>query len=118
MISTFSSSGFSSILTMLLISSILVTVSLECFDNLITLTTDIVKPTAEIININIKIIFLILVNYHNILQNKYNYKTYHKDISFLSGRTKAIITKYGIARTDFKRLMIYHQIPNLKKSSW
>ena len=70
------------------------------------------------IKIEKKIIFLILVNYHNILQNKYNYKTYHKDISFLSGRTKAIITKYGIARTDFKRLMIYHQIPNLKKSSW
>ena len=69
-------------------------------------------------HIHCKIIFLILVNYHNILQNKYNYKTYHKDISFLSGRTKAIITKYGIARTDFKRLMIYHQIPNLKKSSW
>ena len=50
--------------------------------------------------------------------HKYNYKSYHKDISFLSGRTKAIITKYGIARTDFKKLMKLHQIPNLQKSSW
>ena len=80
----------------------------------------VINNIFQIKNIKIekKIIFLILVNYHNILQNKYNYKTYHTDISFLSGRTKAIITKYGIARTDFKRLMIYHQIPNLKKSSW
>ena len=64
--------------------------------------------------------FLVINNIFQIknIKNKYNYKTYHKDISFLSGRTKAIITKYGIARTDFKRLMIYHQIPNLKKSSW
>ena len=59
-----------------------------------------------------------MIKNSDLLQNKYNYKRYHKDISFLSGRTKAIITKYGIARTDFKRLMIYHQIPNLKKSSW
>ena len=65
-----------------------------------------------------KLIYLILINNKNLLNNKYNYKNYHKDISFLSGRTKALITKYGIARTDFKRLMIYHQIPNLKKSSW
>ena len=50
--------------------------------------------------------------------NKYNYRSYHKDISFLSGRTKAIITKYGIARTDFKKLMKLQQIPNLQKSSW
>ena len=50
--------------------------------------------------------------------NKYNYRTYHKNISFLSGRTKAIITKYGISRTDFKKLMSLHQIPNLTKSSW
>ena len=49
---------------------------------------------------------------------KYNFKTYHKDISFLSGRTRSIITKYGIARTDFKKLMIHHQIPNIEKSSW
>lgn len=80
----------------------------------------VITNIFQIKNIKVekKLIFLILMNYHNILQNKYNYKTYHKDISFLSGRTKAIITKYGIARTDFKRLMIYHQIPNLKKSSW
>lgn len=65
-----------------------------------------------------KIIYLILIKNSDLLQNKYNYKSYYKDISFLSGRTKAIFTKYGIARTDFKRLMIYYQIPNLKKSSW
>lgn len=65
-----------------------------------------------------KFLYLILIKNKVLLQNKYNYKTYHKDISFLSGRTKAIITNYGLARTDFKRLMIYHQIPNLKKSSW
>ena len=53
-----------------------------------------------------------------LLTNKYNFKTYHKDISFLSGRTRSIITKYGIARTDFKKLMIHHQIPNIEKSSW
>lgn len=65
-----------------------------------------------------KLIYLILINNQTILNNKYNYLSIHKDISFLSGRTKAIITKYGIARTDFKKLMIHHQIPNLKKSSW
>lgn len=65
-----------------------------------------------------KLIYLILLNNYNILNNRYNYKTYHKDISFLSGRTRAIFTKYGIARTDFKKLMIYHRIPNVKKSSW
>lgn len=65
-----------------------------------------------------KLIYLILNNFSQLLKTKYNYKTYHKDISFLSGRTKAIITTYGIARTDFKKLMIYHQIPNLQKSSW
>lgn len=65
-----------------------------------------------------KLIYLILINNQIILKNKYNYLSIHKDISFLSGRTKAIITKYGIARTDFKKLMIHHQIPNLKKSSW
>ena len=69
-------------------------------------------------NIEKKLIYLILINYQDLLKNKYNYKTLHKDISFLSGRTKAIITKYGIARTDFKKLMIYHKIPNIKKASW
>ena len=59
-----------------------------------------------------------LINYDKLLINKYNFKTYHKDISFLSGRTRSIITKYGIARTDFKKLMIHHQIPNIEKSSW
>ena len=70
------------------------------------------------LNIEKKLIYLILMNYHTLLKSKYNYKSYHKDISFLSGRTKAIITNYGIARTDFKKLMISHQIPNLQKSSW
>ena len=70
------------------------------------------------LSIEKKLIYLILINNQMLLKNKYNYLTTHKDISFLSGRTKAIITKYGIARTDFKKLMIYHQIPNLKKSSW
>lgn len=65
-----------------------------------------------------KLIYLILLKNQDILKNRYNYKTFHKDISFLSGRTKAIFTKYGISRTDFKKLMIYHQIPNIKKSSW
>lgn len=80
----------------------------------------IIKNIFNIKNILIerKLIYLILINNKNLLQNKYNYKSYHKDISFLSGRTKAMITKYGIARTDFKKLMITHQIPNLKKSSW
>lgn len=70
------------------------------------------------IKIESNLLYLIRVNYKNLLLNKYNYKSYHKDISFLSGRTKAIITKYGIARTDFKKLMKLHQIPNLQKSSW
>lgn len=70
------------------------------------------------INIEKKLIYLILLKNNEFLKYKYNYKTYHKDISFLSGRTKSIFTKYGIARTDFKKLMIYHQIPNIKKSSW
>ena len=70
------------------------------------------------INSENKLIFLILINNNNFLKCKYNYKTYHKDISFLSGRTKSIFTKYGIARTDFKKLMIYQQIPNIKKWSW
>lgn len=65
-----------------------------------------------------KLIYLILIQNNLILQNKYNYKTIHKDISFLSGRTKFIISKYGLARTDFKKLMINHQIPNIQKSSW
>lgn len=70
------------------------------------------------LDIEKKLIYLILINNQNLLKNKYNYLSTHKDISFLSGRTKSVITKYGIARTDFKKLMIYHQIPNLKKSSW
>lgn len=70
------------------------------------------------IKIEKKLIYLILIQNQNILKNRYNYKVYHKDISFLSGRTRSIFTKYGISRTDFKRLMIYHQIPNLKKASW
>lgn len=66
-----------------------------------------------------QLLYLILVNYtQTLLSNKYNYKTFHKDISFLSGRTKAIITKYGISRTDFKKLMNFNPIPNLTKSSW
>lgn len=66
-----------------------------------------------------KLLYLILVNYtQTLLINKYNYKTFHKDISFLSGRTKAIMTKYGIARTDLKKLMNLNFIPNLTKSSW
>lgn len=80
----------------------------------------IISNLKKIKNISLekKLIYLILVNNANILQNKYNYKTIHKDISFLSGRTKSIISKYGIARTDFKKLMILHQIPNIQKSSW
>lgn len=70
------------------------------------------------IKIETKLLYLIRNNYKNLLLNKYNYRSYHKDISFLSGRTKAIITKYGIARTDFKKLMKLQQIPNLQKSSW
>lgn len=66
-----------------------------------------------------QLLYLILLNYtQTLLINKSNYKTYHKDISFLSGRTKSIITKYGISRTDFKKLMNFNQIPNLTKSSW
>lgn len=70
------------------------------------------------LNIEKKLIYLVLIKNHTLLKTKYNYKSYHKDISFLSGRTKTIITTYGIARTDFKKLMICHQIPNLQKASW
>ena len=55
---------------------------------------------------------------NNLFSINYNFRTQHKDISFLSGRTKFIITKYGIARTDFKKLMYYNLIPNVQKSSW
>lgn len=80
----------------------------------------IIRNLFNVKNIKIekKLIYLILIQNQNILKNRYNYKVYHKDISFLSGRTRSIFTKYGISRTDFKRLMIYHQIPNLKKASW
>ena len=80
----------------------------------------VIKNINKIRNLDIdkKLIYLIFINYNKLLTNKYNFKTYHKDISFLSGRTRSIITKYGIARTDFKKLMIHHQIPNIEKSSW
>lgn len=65
-----------------------------------------------------KLIYLILISNRNLFSKKQNFQSVHKDISFLSGRTRSIITKYGIARTDFKKLMIYHQIPNLKKINW
>lgn len=80
----------------------------------------VITNLTKVKNITIEnnLIYLILLKNNTFLQNKYNYKSIHKDISFLSGRTKGIITKYGIARTDFKKLMIYHQIPNLIKSSW
>ena len=70
------------------------------------------------IKLETDLLYLIRLNYKLMLLNKYNYKSYHKDISFLSGRTKAIITKYGLARTDFKKLMTYHHIPGICKSSW
>jgi len=73
---------------------------------------------AKTFQIEQRLLYLILVMNQDLLLNKYNYRTYHKNISFLSGRTKAIITKYGISRTDFKKLMSLHQIPNLTKSSW
>lgn len=80
----------------------------------------IIHNLSNVKNIKIekKLIYLILIQNQNILKNRYNYKGYHKDISFLSGRTRSIFTKYGVSRTDFKKLMIYHQIPNLKKASW
>lgn len=80
----------------------------------------VITNLKKIKNLNLekKLIYLILINNNSILQNKYNYKTLHKDISFLSGRTKFIISKYGLARTDFKKLMINHQIPNIQKASW
>ena len=90
------------------------TFSKNYFDFLVI--TNIFK--CKNINLETDLLYLIRLNYKVMLLNKYNYKSYHKDISFLSGHTKAIITKYGIARTDFKKLMIHHQIPNLKKSSW
>lgn len=67
-----------------------------------------------------KLLYLSLnYQYNNYLFNtKWNFKTYHKDISFLSGRTKSVLTKYGIARTDFKKLMNHNIIPNIQKSSW
>lgn len=73
---------------------------------------------AKTFQIEQRLLYLILVMNQDLLLNKYNYRTYHKNISFLSGRTRAIITKYGISRTDFKKLMSLHQIPNLTKSSW
>jgi ribosomal protein S14 len=69
------------------------------------------------IQIEPKILYLILKNNYNLFF-KYNFKSYYHDISFLSGRTKSLICNYGLARTDFKRLMTLHQIPNLKKASW
>lgn len=57
---------------------------------------------AKTFQIEQRLLYLILVMNQDLLLNKYNYRTYHKNISFLSGRTKAIITKYGISRTDFK----------------
>lgn len=70
------------------------------------------------LEIDKKLIYLILFNNKNFINNKYNFKTYHKDISFLSGRTRSVITKYGLARTDFKKLMLLNQFPNIRKSSW
>lgn len=78
--------------------------------------TKIFKATR--FNIESHLMYLIFTLNNDLLLNKYNYTTYHKNISFLSGRTKSIITKYGISRTDFKKLMIFHKIPNLTKSSW
>lgn len=81
----------------------------------------VVSNLFKIKNINIehKILYLSLNNLsNNILMNQFIFKTQHKDISFLSGRTKSILTKYGIARTDFKKLMNYNLIPNVQKSSW
>lgn len=65
-----------------------------------------------------KLLYLSFQQYNSLFNLKYNFRTYHKDISFLSGRTKFIFTKYGIARTDFKKLMNYNLIPNVQKSSW
>lgn len=59
---------------------------------------------AKTFQIEQRLLYLILVMNQDLLLNKYNYRTYHKNISFLSGRTKAIITKYGISRTDFKKI--------------
>lgn len=78
--------------------------------------TKLLKVTT--FNIESRLLYLILLTNNDLLINKYNFITHHKNISFLSGRTKAVITKYGISRTDFKKLMTLHQIPNLKKSSW
>ena len=80
----------------------------------------VIKNINKIRNLDIviKLIYLIFINYNKLLTNKYNFKKYHKDISFLSSLTRSIITKYCIARTDFKKLMIHHQIPNIEKSSW
>ena len=80
----------------------------------------IINNLKKIKNLKIekKLIYLILFENTWLFINKRNFKNVHKDISFLSGRTKSIIIKYGISRTDFKKLMIFHQIPNLRKMSW
>lgn len=84
--------------------------------------TFVIKNLFKIKNRSLESKFLYLsynqAYINNLFSINYNFRTQHKDISFLSGRTKFIITKYGIARTDFKKLMYYNLIPNVQKSSW
>lgn len=67
-------------------------------------------------NIEKKILFYIYLLYikNNNLKKKIHYNNY----GFLSGRSKFIITKYGISRIEFKKLILYNNIPGITKSSW
>lgn len=66
-------------------------------------------------NIEKKILFFVYLLY---IKNNNIKKIHYNNYGFLSGRSKFIITKYGISRIEFKKLMLHNNIPGITKSSW
>jgi len=63
-------------------------------------------------NIEDKIIFYVYIkNKFNINNYKYYHFTYFKDFDMISGKSKSIITKYGLSRIEFRKLILFNKIP-------